>query len=403
MIYPQQDLEKLIKQYNVTTCAFAYSDVNYGILQNLAARCTAAGAQFVQLPPRFTELPSSKPVIAICATRTGTGKSQTTRFVCDYLKKKGLKVAVARHPMPYDQNLLSQRCQRYEVMEDLVKYNCTIEEREEYELHIEEGNLLFAGVDYEMILREMEKEADVVIWDGGNNDFPFFRPDVQITVADALRAGHGLQYFPGEVNLLLADVVLINKVNSLPDYQQAVVLAERNKKIVKKGCPVLFGNSVVTAEARDSNGTLLSDEEACAMIRGKRVLVIDDGPTLTHGEMPFGAGYVLANKLCAGEVVDPRPYAKGSLVGVFEKFKHLERVLPAMGYGEKQIKDLEATVHAVDCDVVVGGTPIDLSKVVKLDKPYVRTRYNLEVVPEHHEQFIAALDSVFDRFAARSE
>lgn len=394
-IYPEDDLEQLIKRFDVTTCALAYSDLSYDTVQSLASRVNAAGCKFLQLPQTKTMLRSNKPVIAICATRTGTGKSQTTRFIAEHLKKAGRRIAVVRHPMPYDKVLLKQRCQRYETLDDLIKYDCTIEEREEYERHIEEGNLLFAGVDYEMILREAEKDADVVIWDGGNNDCPFYRPDLFICVADALRGDHANHYYPGETNVRLADIIMINKVNSLPDIKQAEDQAERLKPLLREGVPVLFGNSLVTADAKG-----LTEEEANERVKGKRVLVIDDGPTLTHGGMPYGAGFVLAKKLGASEIIDPRPHAKGSLVGVFEKFKHLESVLPAMGYGAEQIKDLEATVSDADCDCVVIGTPIDLGGVLKIDKPVVRTKYYLEVVPEHLKEFTNAVDSVFERVQA---
>jgi predicted GTPase len=398
-IFPEDQLEDLIERFDVDTCALAYSDLSYDTVQALAARVTAAGASFVQLPPKLTMLPSCKPLIAICATRTGTGKSQTTRFVADYLKKKGKKVAVVRHPMPYDQVLLDQRCQRYEKLEDLVKYKCTIEEREEYELHIEEGNLLFAGVDYEMILREAEKAADVVIWDGGNNDFSFYKPDLQITVADALRANHGQHYFPGEVNIKLADIVLINKVNSLPGMDVALDQARDFKKLVSESVPVIFGNSIVSADFMDpKTGTKGNNVEVEALVRGKRVLVVDDGPTLTHGGMPFGAGYVLAQQLEAGEVIDPRKHAKGSLIAVFQKFCHLEKVLPAMGYGEKQIHDLENTILDADkqIDCIITGTPIDLSRVIKMSKPCVRARYQLEILPEHRDVFLGKLDKLIE-------
>ncbi|KAL7528977.1 hypothetical protein ACHAXR_002730 [Thalassiosira sp. AJA248-18] len=306
MIHDEKDLEKLIKDFGATQCALAYSDLNYDTIQSLAARVNASGCKFIQLPPVLTQLHSTKPVIAVCATRTGTGKSQTTRFIADYLKKQGKTVAVVRHPMPYDQVLLNQRCQRYEVLEDLVKYKCTIEEREEYELHIEEGNLLFAGVDYDMILREAEKEADVVLWDGGNNDFSFFAPDLNICVADALREGHELHFYPGEINARMADAIIINKVNSLRSIDQAKKQASKIHALIKSDTPVLFGNSVVSPEARDQkSGKLLDDANVDKLVRGKRVLVIDDGPTLTHGGMPFGAGYVLAKKMGSGEIVDP--------------------------------------------------------------------------------------------------
>jgi predicted GTPase len=401
MIYPEEQLEELIERFHATTCAMAYSDVNYTTLQSLAARANAAGCKFVQLSPKTTMLPSTKPVIAVCASRTGTGKSQTTRYICEYLKSKGKTVAVVRHPMPYDKALLRQRCQRYEKLEDMDKYDCTIEEREEYQRHIEAGNLLFAGVDYEMILREAEKDADVVVWDGGNNDASFFRPDLLITVVDALRPTHEEQFYPGEVNVRMADVVLINKVNALHD-PEAVVEQVRHLKdtIVRKESPILLGNSVVTPEAtNETTGELLSEVEAIAMIKGKRVLVIDDGPTLTHGGMAFGAGYSLAKKLQAGTIVDPRPFAVGDLIHTFEKFVHLKEVLPAMGYGEKMVKDLEATVNKVDCDTVVVGTPIDLRLVLKMNKPTVQARYSLELVSGNAFQFHQAIDSVFERFA----
>lgn len=399
MVYPQDEIEDLIKRFDATTCALAYSDLNYDTLQSLAARVNAAGCKFVQLPPALTYIKSIKPVIAICATRTGVGKSQTTRFIADYLKKVGKKIAVVRHPMPYDQVLLRQRCQRYETLEDMDKYDCTIEEREEYELHVEESNLLFAGVDYEMILREAEQEADIILWDGGNNDASFYKPDLQITIADALRSGHEEHFYPGETNVRMADVVMINKVNALPSLDKARDQAEKIEKIVQDKCPVLFGNSIVTPEARDSvTGKRLSIEDATAMVEGKRVCVIDDGPTLTHGGMPFGAGFALARQLGAGEVVDPHPYAKGSLVDVLEKFTHLDRVLPAMGYSEAQIRDLEETVRSIECDCVVIGTPIDLGRIIDLgDKPWVRARYCLEVVPEHVDQFEEALDDLIKK------
>lgn len=401
MIYPEEQLEELIERFHATTCAMAYSDVNYNTLQSLAARANAAGCKFVQLSPKTTMLASCKPVIAVCASRTGTGKSQTTRYICEHLKQTGKTVAVIRHPMPYDEALLRQRCQRYETIEDMDKYDCTIEEREEYQLHIEAGNLLFAGVDYEMILREAEKDADVVIWDGGNNDASFYRPNLLITVVDALRPTHEERFYPGEVNVRMADVVLINKVNALEDPALAMEQAKRLKEtVVRKEAPVLLGNSVVTPEARDdATGELLSTVDAAAMVKGKRVLVIDDGPTLTHGGMSFGAGYALAKNLEAGTIVDPRPYAVGDLVKTFEKFQHLKDVLPAMGYGEKMIRDLEATVSSVECDTVVVGTPIDLNLVLKLNKPSVQARYNLEVIPQNAFQFNQAIDSVFERFA----
>jgi predicted GTPase len=276
-------------------------------------------------------------------------------------------------------------------LDDLIKYRCTIEEREEYELHIEEGNLLFAGVDYEMILREAEKAADIVIWDGGNNDFSFFKPDLTVCVADALREGHEEHFFPGEINMRMADLIMINKVNSLPSIDQAKKQADHISTLVGPETPILLGNSVVTPEARDATGALLDSGTVDNMVRGKRVLVVDDGPTLTHGGMPFGAGYVLAKQMGAAEIVDPHPFAKGSLRGVFQNFQHLVNCLPAMGYGEEQIKDLQDTVKSVDCDCVVAGTPINLGSVITLDKPCVRARYCLQLDDNHMAKMEAAL------------
>jgi len=394
-IRPESTLEQLIQETEATTCALAYSDLKYDTVQSLASRVNAAGCKFVQLPPKFTMVPSTKPVVAICASRTGVGKSQTTRYVANYFKNKGLKVAVVRHPMPYDKDLLSQACQRYEKLEDMDKYHCTIEEREEYFRHIEDGNLLFAGVDYPTILREAEKEADVILWDGGNNDFPFFKPDLHLTLVDALRPMDEEHYYPGEINVRMADAILITKVDSeLSAHQQAT----RLEHLAKLHTPVFFGKSVVFPEAKDPRtGKLLSDEDAGRLIKDKRVLVIDDGPTLTHGGMPYGAGYVLAKEL-GGRVVDPRPYAQGSLKDTFRKFPHLKEVLPAMGYGDDQVRDLAATVEATPCDTVIIGTPSDLTHVLDVKVPSVVARYNLVVHPKHEEAFESLLDSFCHRF-----
>jgi predicted GTPase len=398
-IYPESQLEDLIQRNEATTCALAYSDLSYDTVQSLASRVNAAGCQFVQLAPIQTMIPSTKPIVSVCASRTGVGKSQTTRFVAEHYKKKGLKVAVVRHPMPYDKVLNNQRCQRYERLEDMDKYNCTIEEREEYFRHIQDGTLLFAGVDYPMILHEAEREADVVIWDGGNNDVPFFKPDLHICLVDSLRPTDEEHYYPGETNVRLADMILITKVNDLPDIQLAHDHAAHLKTIAKAAVPVFYGTSVITPEATDRRtGEPLTTEEATALVKGKRVLVVDDGPTLTHGGMPFGAGYVMAKNLGAGEIVDPRPFAKGSLVGTFEKFKHLKNVLPAMGYGPEQVKDLQDTIQATPCDTVIIGTPSDISHVLDLGKPSVVAKYNLAVVPEHSANFEKALDSFYERY-----
>jgi predicted GTPase len=396
-IYPESMLEELIVRYGATLCALAYSDLSYTTVQSLASRVNATGCQFVQLPPAWTQLTSRKPVVAIVASRTGVGKSQTTRYVARYYKSLGLKVAAVRHPMPYDKNLNSQRCQRYQTMADMDKYRCTIEEREEYYRHIEDGTLLFAGVDYEMILRLAERDADVILWDGGNNDTSFFRPDLTVTLVDSLRPTDELHYFPGETNVRMADLVLITKTNELPDMKHAVDHATHLRTVVqKKGCPILFGRSKIVPEVKDaSTGLNLPTVEAAAMVRGKRVLVVDDGPTLTHGGLPSGAGYALARSLDPAEIIDPRPYAQGSLKGVFAKFGHLANVLPAMGYGPDQVRDLHDTIQAVDCDVVVVGTPIDIRQVMEVDKPcVVVARYDLEFLePGHEEAFHRSLDS----------
>lgn len=297
--------------------------------------------------------------------------------------------------------MLSQRCQRYETLDDLDKYHCTIEEREEYYRHIEEGTLLFAGVDYPMILREAEKEADVILWDGGNNDASFFKPDLHICLVDSLRATDENHYYPGETNVRMADAILVCKTNSLPNMKQAYEHATRLCKVTKPNTPIFFTKSVVFPEARDpETGTnLLERDVAVNMIRGKRVLVVDDGPTLTHGGMAFGAGWAMAKDLGAAEIIDPRPFAKGSLKTVFEKFNHLENVLPAMGYSEDQIKDLEATIQAVDCDTVIIGTPSDITHLMDFKKPSVVARYELDLDPEQKESFNRTLDTFYDRFS----
>jgi predicted GTPase len=366
----------------------------YPTVQSLASRVNAAGCQFIQLPPALTQLKSTKPLVSIVASRTGVGKSQTTRWVANYYKEKGLKIAAIRHPMPYDDDLNFQRCERFESMEDMDKYRCTIEEREEYFRHIEDGNLLFAGVDYEMILREAEKDADLILWDGGNNDFSFYKADVTVTLVDSLRPTDELHYFPGETNVRMADAILITKCNELESLDEAEKHAQqlRDKNILKSSeTPIIFGNSKIVPMVEGK-----SAEEAGDMVKGRRVLVVDDGPTLTHGGLASGAGYALAKKYEAAEIVDPRPSAQGSLKQVFETFTHLKNTLPAMGYGDKQIQDLKATIDAVDCDLVVIGTPIDISQVFDVGKPYVVARYDLEVVPQHGRMFLQVLDSVMN-------
>jgi len=326
-IYPESQLEELIRKYDVDEVILAYSDLSYDYVMDRASRALAAGADFRLMGPKSTMLKSSKPVISICAVRTGCGKSQTTRRVVDILRKHGLKVVVVRHPMPYG-NLVEQRVQRFASFEDLDKYKCTIEEREEYEPHLRRGVVVYAGVDYEAILREAEKEADVIVWDGGNNDFPFFKPDLHIVVTDPHRAGHEVSYYPGSTNLRMADVVVINKEETahpenIEKVRENIIRVNPKAIIIDAASPIFVENGEI--------------------IRGKKVLVIEDGPTVTHGEMPYGAGYVAARKYGAAEIIDPRPYAVRSIKKTFEEYPHLRNVLPAMGYYGDQIKDLEET------------------------------------------------------------
>ena len=368
-------LPELIKKHDVEEVVFSYSDVAHEYLMHRASLAIACGANFRILGPKGMMLKSTKPVVSICAVRTGSGKSQTTRRVAQYFKDHGKKVAVIRHPMPYG-DLVKQAVQRFEKYEDMAKHECTIEEMEEYEPHIEQGSIVFAGVDYEKILREAEKEADIILWDGGNNDLPFYNPDLHIVVADPHRAGHELKYHPGEANMRMADVIIINKVETAEAKNVEIVeknIAEANPdaKIIKAASPVS-----------------LEDD---ADIEGKRVLVIEDGPTVTHGGMAYGAGFI-AVKDKASEVIDPRPHAVGSLKDTFEKFPHLEKVLPAMGYSEKQIKELEEMVHNSKCDAVIIGTPIDLRKLITIDQPAIRVRYDLDdkgQLDEFLEKFVA--------------
>ncbi|MEW6223137.1 MAG: cyclic 2,3-diphosphoglycerate synthase [Chloroflexota bacterium] len=360
-IRPEAELETLIRDLEVDTVVFAYSDVSHEQVMHAASRVLAAGADFELLGPNRTLLDSSRPVVAVCAVRTGSGKSQTSRYVAQALEAQGLKVAVVRHPMPYG-DLVAQRVQRYETYADLDRHDTTIEEREEYEPHLDAGRLVFAGVDYEQILRAAEAEADVVIWDGGNNDLPFYRPDLHIVVADPLRPGHELRYHPGEANLRQADVVVINKVDSATPEALATVRAAITE----------VNADAVIVEARSS--LALEGGE----IRGRTVAVVEDGPTLTHGGMTYGAGVVAAKRFGAAEIVDPRPYAAGELADTLAKYPLLDRLLPAMGYGDKQIHELEAALTAIPADVVLSATPIDLTRVLSVPKPVVRVRYELE-------------------------
>jgi predicted GTPase len=361
-IHSEDRLESLIAEHGVTQVTMAYSDVSHEHVMHLASRAQAAGADFTLLGSHRTMVPSAKPVIAVCAVRTGSGKSQTTRRIAEILKEMGKRIAVVRHPMPYG-DLRRQVCQRFAEVVDLDRHECTIEEREEYEPHIEMGNLVFAGVDYEEILRRAEKETDVVLWDGGNNDLPFYRPNLHIVVADPHRRGHETRYYPGESNLRMADLVLINKVDTAEAAD--VTALEQTIGSVNSGATVLRADSPIT----------VSDPDA---VKGKEVLVIEDGPTLTHGEMAFGAGHVAARRLGAAKIVDPRPYAQGSIRGVFEKYTHITEILPAMGYGAAQISELEATIRATPCDLVLVATPIDLGRLLTIDKPSQRARYALK-------------------------
>lgn len=370
-IVPESELETTIRDLNADVALFSYSDVSYAHVMGIGARVNAAGAAFEMAAPAHTMLPSKKPVIAICAVRTGCGKSQTTRLVAQTLKDMGKRVAVIRHPMPYG-DLAKQACQRYAELADMDRHECTIEEREEYELHIEAGNLLFAGVDYHQILHAAEQEADVILWDGGNNDTAFFEPDLLITVADPHRAGHELAYYPGELNFRMADVILINKVKTATP--EAVGQVAANASRVNPDADVIRGESRVTLDNAD-------------LVRGKRVLVVEDGPTLTHGGMTFGAGHVAAKQAGASEIVGPRAQAVGSIRQTFEKYNHLTDILPAMGYGRTQMEELEQTINCTDCDAVVIGTPIDLSKLLKINKPSVRVRY--ELAGEGAERLVA--------------
>ncbi|HZL81876.1 MAG TPA: cyclic 2,3-diphosphoglycerate synthase [Candidatus Deferrimicrobium sp.] len=363
-IYPESDLDKLIAELNVDEVVFAYSDQPHVNVMHKASQVLADGADFTLLGPKSTEIKSTKPVISICAVRTGSGKSQTSRAVVRALRAAGKKVVSIRHPMPYG-DLAAQACERFATYADLDKYKCTIEEREEYEPHIDMGAIIYAGVDYEMIVREAEKEADVIIWDGGNNDFSFYVPDLKITVADPLRAGNELTYYPGETNFRQADVIVINKVDSATPAQLATV-RENMYKVNPKAIMIEAASPV-----------FVQDPD---MIRGKRVLVIEDGPTLTHGEMTYGAGYVAAMKYGAAEIIDPHPYAVGSIKATFEKYTQKMSILPAMGYSDEQIEDLRQTIEATPCDVVVMGTPIDLLRVLKLSKPSVRVTYELQEI-----------------------
>ncbi|MHA1973399.1 MAG: cyclic 2,3-diphosphoglycerate synthase [Candidatus Hodarchaeales archaeon] len=363
-IFPESDLPKLVKEHNVEQVVLAYSDLSYNYVMHLASWVLSLGADFRIIGPNNSMIKSKLPVIAVLAVRTGCGKSQTTRKIGKILRQMGKKVAVIRHPMPYG-DLLKQRWQRFETYDDLKKHECTIEEIEEYEPHITEGNLVFAGVDFGDILKEAEKEADIILFDGGNNDWSLYKADLIITVADPHRLGHESSYFPGEVNVRQADIIIINKAHTAPEGN-----VEKLKENIQKLNPraqIIIANSPISVE--DEN-----------LITGKKVLIVEDGPTLTHGEMKYGAGHIAAKKYNAKEIIDPRPYAVGSIKKTYEKYSHLEDVLPAMGYGEKQMKELEETINASECETVIIGTPIDLGRLLKIKKPHVRVKYELEEI-----------------------
>ncbi len=378
-IYTQEKLPELIKSLKVNECVFAYSDINYDTVMGVSAIVNAAGADFKLLGPDHTMIKSSKPVISVCAVRTGCGKSQTSRRVIEILMAHNLKVVAVRHPMPYG-DLVAQKVQRFATVDDLKKHNCTIEEMEEYEPHVTRGNIIYAGVDYEAILRAAEDDpdgCDVILWDGGNNDFSFYRPDLAITVFDPHRPGHELSYYPGEVNLRITDVAVINKIDSAEPV--SVNIVEENIRRAKPGATVVKAESKITVDNPD-------------IIRGKRVLVVEDGPTLTHGEMKIGAGTVAARRFAAKELVDPRPYIAGTLNDTFATYKDIGTLLPAMGYGEQQLRDLEETINRTDCDAVIIGTPIDLTRIIDIKKPCTRVHYELD------EQGSPNLQEILNKF-----
>ncbi|RHW35091.1 cyclic 2,3-diphosphoglycerate synthase [Oceanobacillus profundus] len=366
-IYSQDQLPALIEELKVNECVFAFSDISYEEVMGIGAIVNAAGADFKLLGPNNTMLKSKKPVISVCAVRTGTGKSQTSRKIIETLLEQGLKVIAVRHPMPYG-DLNAQRVQRFASVEDLKKHHCTIEEMEEYEPHVSRGNIVYAGVDYAEILAAAENDpdgCDVILWDGGNNDFSFFEPDLAVTVLDPHRPGHELKYYPGEVCLRTTDVSIINKVDSASE--EAIEIVENNIKAASPNSTIIKAESTITVDKPE-------------LIAGKRVLVVEDGPTLTHGEMKLGAGTVAAERLGAAEIIDPRPFAVGTLQDTFKKYQHVENVLPAMGYGDQQLKDLEKTINNADCDAVIIGTPIDLTRVISINKPSARVYYDLDEV-----------------------
>jgi predicted GTPase len=362
-IHDEKDLAQLIKKNSINIVVFSYSDVSHEYVMHKASLALSCGADFWLLGPDSTQLKSTKPVISVCAVRTGAGKSQTSRKIVSILRKHGLKVVVIRHPMPYG-DLEKQAVQRFAIYEDLDKQKCTIEEREEYEPHLDNGAIVYAGVDYEKILREAEKEAQIIIWDGGNNDLPFFKPDLSITVLDPHRAGHELKYHPGEANFLLADILIINKADSSTP-EEMKILTDNIKQYNPKAI-LIKANSEITTDNHE-------------FIKGKTALVIEDGPTLTHGGMSFGAGVVAANKYGA-KIIPAEEHAVGSIKEIYRKYPHLKGILPAMGYSPKQIKELEQTINRAKCDVVIDGSPINLSRIIKVNKPIANVRYYIDEI-----------------------
>lgn len=382
-IFPEGETEKLIKDLKADVCVFSYSDVTNQHVMEASARVNAAGASFMLLGPKQTMLSSTKPVISVCATRTGSGKSQTSRKIVQTLMAKGIRVVAVRHPMPYG-DLAQQKVQRFASIDDLEKHKCTIEEMEEYEPHIARGNVIYAGVDYEAILRAAENDpdgCDVILWDGGNNDFSFYEPDLSIAVTDPHRAGAELTYYPSRVVLQTADVVIINKIDTATP--ESIEQLRKNIESVNPKATVIDGTSPVRVENRD-------------VITGKRVLCVEDGPTLTHGEMKIGAAVVAARRFGAAEIVDPRPFVTGEIADTFKKYPNIGKLLPAMGYGKQQVKDLEITIDKTDCDSVIIGTPIDLNRIVKIKKPSTRVFYDLEEIGE------PKLESVLNGFIQKN-
>jgi predicted GTPase len=379
LVYPEEDLPQLIKEFNVDEVVFAYSDVSHVEVMRKASLVLAHGPCFRLMGPKKTMLKASLPVISVCAVRTGAGKSQTSRLIAKILKARGVRVVVLRHPMPYG-DLTKQVWQRFATYDDLDRYNCTIEEREEYEPHLDNGVVVYAGVDYGKILTEAEKEAEIIVWDGGNNDLPFLQPDLHFVVADPHRANHEVTYHPGETNLRLADVVVINKVDTaIPSDVETV---KANVKMFNPDALILDATSPIIVDKPE-------------LIKGKRILVVEDGPTLTHGDMPYGAATIAAKNFGALEIVNPKPYAVGSIKETLEKYSHLRGVLPAMGYSATQIAELKATIEATTCDVVLIGTPIDLRKIAQIDKPTVRVKYELTVLGP------VCLEEILDSFLAK--